>query len=246
MQALRPSRAAWAATELARLPVEEQPTVSKPKLLRVGERDGDDAVLEAEGGEADGVVLDVEVGGADALAEIVGADQRREADGKIGLEAVRDGQKSGVAPDAGGACGDGFAGEDAARGFQIVGHFERGQAIGAGGERLVAKPLSALVALQLIRRYRNSSLRSLRGERGFELVTCSLWRMPRTARKVKCGCRPEILAACPESHVPCFQERVDTGTPVVLSGCRGVTGLVPQPLCMKFKSARKQTGITNF
>ena len=28
-------------------------------------------------------------------------------------------------------------------------------------------------------------------------------------------------------------------TPVrnVLSGCRGVTGLVPQPLCMKFKSA---------
>jgi hypothetical protein len=43
-------------------------------------------------------------------------------------------------------------------------------------------------------------------------------------------------AANSESHVPCFQERVDTGT-YVLSGCRGVSGLVPQPLCMKFKSA---------
>ena len=43
-------------------------------------------------------------------------------------------------------------------------------------------------------------------------------------------------AANSESHVPCFQERVDTGTHI-LSGCRGVSGLVPQPLCMKFKSA---------
>src|ERR1700678_715889 len=49
------------------------------------------------------------------------------------------------------------------------------------------------------------------------------------------GCS-KSSAANSESHVPCFQERVDTGTHV-LSGCRGVKGLVPQPLCMKFKSA---------
>src|ERR1700712_5700310 len=49
------------------------------------------------------------------------------------------------------------------------------------------------------------------------------------------GCS-KISTANSESHVPCFQERVDTGT-YVLSGCRGVSGLVPQPLCMKFKSA---------
>ena len=40
------------------------------ELARVGEGDGDDAVFEAEGREADGVVLDVEIAGADALAEI--------------------------------------------------------------------------------------------------------------------------------------------------------------------------------
>src|ERR1700692_3856771 len=32
IQAFNPARAAWAATELARLPVEEQATVSNPKL----------------------------------------------------------------------------------------------------------------------------------------------------------------------------------------------------------------------
>src|SRR5580692_11497873 len=32
IQALKPLRAAWAATEFARLPVEEHATVSKPKL----------------------------------------------------------------------------------------------------------------------------------------------------------------------------------------------------------------------
>src|ERR1700730_8655668 len=36
------------------------------ELLCVGQSDGDDAVLEAERGEADGVVFDVEVAGADA------------------------------------------------------------------------------------------------------------------------------------------------------------------------------------
>src|SRR6202789_4149732 len=55
------------------------------------------------------------------------------------------------------------------------------------------------------------------------------------------GCS-NTAAANSESHVPCFQERVDTGTHV-LSGCRGVSGLVPQPLCMKFKSAEADWNI---
>ena len=49
-----------------------------------------------------------------------------------------------------------------------------------------------------------------------------------------------------ESHVPRFQERVDTGRPGddSRSGCRGFLGLVPQPLCMKSKvcSIEEQTG----
>ena len=98
------------------------------------------------------------------LPRFVALDQRREANGKVGLEAVGNGEQRGVAPDVGGAGGDGLAGEDAASGFQVVGDFERSQAVGAGGEGLVAETLAALVALQLVPRYRNSSLRSLREE----------------------------------------------------------------------------------
>jgi hypothetical protein len=54
------------------------------ELARVGESNGDDAVFEAEGREADGVVLDVEIGCADALAEILCANERGEAYGRSG------------------------------------------------------------------------------------------------------------------------------------------------------------------
>ncbi len=45
-------------------------------------------------------------------------------------------------------------------------------------------------------------------------MTCSLLGLPKPARKVKYGVQFQIRAACSESHVPCFQERVDTGTPL--------------------------------
>ena len=118
---------------------------------RVGEGDGDDAVFEAEGRETDGVVLDVEVGCADSFAQILCADERGEAYGEVGLEAFGDGEESGVAPDVGGAGGDVFQGEDAAGCFEVVGDFEGGEAVGAGGEGLVAEPLAALVALSSYR-----------------------------------------------------------------------------------------------
>ena len=100
--------------------------------LGIGESDGNDAVFEAECGEADGVVLDVEIASADALAEVLGADQRREAYGEIRLEAFRDGQQLFVAPDVGGAGGDGLAGKAAADAFQVVLDFKGGQAVLAG------------------------------------------------------------------------------------------------------------------
>jgi len=43
----------------------------------------------------------------------------------------------------------------------------------------------------------------------------------------------------PESHVPRYGRELAPA--IIRSGCRGVNGLVPQPLCMKFKSAREQT-----
>ena len=76
--------------------------------LRVGQRDRDHAVLEAERREADGVVLDVEIVRADALAQIARADQRGEANRKVGLKAFGNGQQRGVAPDVGRALGDGL------------------------------------------------------------------------------------------------------------------------------------------
>ena len=40
-----------------------------------------------------------------------------------------------------------------------------------------------------------------------------------------------------ESHVPRYGRELAPA--IIGSGCRGVKGLVPQPLCMKFKSAPK-------
>src|SRR5271165_409956 len=51
------------------------------KDLRVRQRDRNDAVLEAERGQADSVVLDVEIAGADALGESGSAEQWRPACG---------------------------------------------------------------------------------------------------------------------------------------------------------------------
>jgi len=124
---------------------------SESKLARVGQRNRDDTVLEAEGWEADGVVLDVEVGGADALAEVGGADERGKAYGKVGLEAFGDGQETGVAPDAGRTGGDGLTGKLAAGRIKIVHNFEGCDAVWAGRERLVAVAFATFVALELIR-----------------------------------------------------------------------------------------------
>ena len=62
------------------------------ELARVRQRNRDYAILEAERGKADRVVLDVEIGGADARAESAGVDQRGEADGQVRLKALRHGQ----------------------------------------------------------------------------------------------------------------------------------------------------------
>jgi hypothetical protein len=94
--------------------------------LRVRERDRDDAVLEAEGWEADGVVLDVEIGRTDSLAQIFGADERSKAYGEIGLETFRDGEKSCIAPDAGRTGCDVFLGEKTADGLKVIRNFEGG------------------------------------------------------------------------------------------------------------------------
>ena len=79
-----------AATELARLPVEAQATVVKPKFARAAQGDADHAILERKGRVIDRVVLDPEFANAEALGEAIRFDQRREADLKADRRIVRD------------------------------------------------------------------------------------------------------------------------------------------------------------
>jgi len=52
----------------------------------------------------------------------------------------------------------------------------------------------------------------------------------------------------PESHVPRLRVRVDTRRPRddSRSGCRGFSGLVPQPLFMKSKVCSKEQTCTQY
>ena len=63
-----PAAAEWAATALARLPVDGQATHVVAELLCLCDRDGDDAVLERVR-RVGGVVLDVELADPERLGE---------------------------------------------------------------------------------------------------------------------------------------------------------------------------------
>ena len=72
MQVFSPRRAACAATALARLPVEEQPTVSKPKLRALASATETTRSLKLSVGRQTASFL-IEIAGADALAARCGA-----------------------------------------------------------------------------------------------------------------------------------------------------------------------------
>jgi hypothetical protein len=139
MQARMPRRAACAETG------------GEAELAGVCERDRDDAILEAERRKADRIVLDVEIGRADALAEVLRAHERCKAYGQIRLKAFRDGQKPRVAPDIGWAGCNGLAGKLTARGVKVVLYFEGRQAVRTARERLVSVSSSTPIAGQFVR-----------------------------------------------------------------------------------------------
>ena len=100
-QERKPARAAAAPTAPARLPVEEQERVVKPKARAASTAIGDDPVLEGVRRVA-GVVLDVQPAGDAQLAgEVVGLDELGEAGVEVGLvgHVGGDGQQRRVAPD---------------------------------------------------------------------------------------------------------------------------------------------------
>ena len=79
IHAARPARAACAATALARLPVDAQPTVSSPNAIAALIAVDDDAVLERERRMRHGVVLHPHARHAELVGEPRRVDQRREA-----------------------------------------------------------------------------------------------------------------------------------------------------------------------
>ena len=110
-----PAWAAWAAVELARLPVLAQPTVSKPNSMALLIATRDDALLVGVGRVVAGVVLDLRALAAELLGQPVGLLQRREAGVEAGDRLV-DRQQVLVPPEALGPAGDRLAGDLAPHG----------------------------------------------------------------------------------------------------------------------------------
>ena len=91
---------------------------SKPARRRQSHRHH--AILEGEGGEADGIVLHVEIAGSEPLAQVTRFHQRRKACRERALEAFGEGKQAAVAPQIRGSGLDILARKDAANGFQII------------------------------------------------------------------------------------------------------------------------------
>ena len=102
------------------------------KGLRIGQRHGDDAILEAEAWKADSIILDVKIRCANPFAKHLCTHQRRKTYRQIGLKAPWNREKIAVAPDADRSSGDALARYAATQAVQIVLNFQRSKAVIAG------------------------------------------------------------------------------------------------------------------
>ena len=93
-----PARAAWAATELARLPVEAQAATLNPSCAGLGQGDRHHPVLE-RAGRVGGVVLDPQLAEPQLGGQPVGPHQRGEPGTEVDRGRVDDREQVGVAPD---------------------------------------------------------------------------------------------------------------------------------------------------
>src|SRR5208337_4646771 len=90
-----------------------------------GESGSHNAVLEGKRGEADSIVLEIDVLGAPALSEIAGLDQRRAANSHGRRETLRQRQEFRIAPHIERAMLQGSAVRHVGERFVVVAHFER-------------------------------------------------------------------------------------------------------------------------
>jgi len=120
------------------------------KGLGIGKGDGDHAIFEAERGHADGVILDVQIAGANLGSESRRLHEWRKAGWSLRNVAIGDWQQRPVAPHVQGTLGDGFAGNAGARVLEVVGHLKRGKTFIADGKRLKTIGLAAFPTSQFV------------------------------------------------------------------------------------------------
>ena len=100
-----PARAAWAATELARLPVEAQADHLEPELAGLGQRHRDDPVLERSGGVGR-VVLEPQLPEPQLRSQTIRPHERGPPGPQVDRGAVSHREQVSVPPHREGARGD--------------------------------------------------------------------------------------------------------------------------------------------
>ena len=120
------------------------------ECLRIGQRHGHHAILEAQRGHADGVVLDVEIARADALGQARRLHQRRKAGRRLRLIAVRHRQQGAITPHVQRSLRDGLAGKAGAGVLEVEDHLKRGKTLIADRKRLNPVGLAAFPTSQFV------------------------------------------------------------------------------------------------
>ena len=147
---MRPSRRGLRGDGVRQVTGRRAPDRIEAEDLRVRQRNRDHAILEAQRGQADGVILDVEIARADALGEPGRAQQRRPSRGSRRDVVVGHGQQGLIAPHAAGPLGNGLAGKGVAGSLEIALDLERREAFVADGKRRVVIPLATFPTSQFI------------------------------------------------------------------------------------------------
>ena len=142
-----PARAAWAATELARLPGRRAGGHLEAELARLGERHRDHPVLE-RAGRVGGVVLDPELAQPELGRQAVGPHQRGEAGAEIHRRGVVDREQVPVAPDGAGTGLDALPAHRGGDPLVVVGDLERPEAVVADVQRLGGEGTLTLTTTQ--------------------------------------------------------------------------------------------------
>ena len=128
------------------------------KDASLGEGNRDDTILEAQRGQANRVILDVEISRAHGrstqlLSQTRSLKERSETDRQARLIALGEGQQFGVAPHIWGPLRNTLTGNRRFQGVVVISDFQGGETIVADGARLVSPRPSALAAPQFVMRH---------------------------------------------------------------------------------------------